>query len=1037
MAQLEYFQVTGNYRVLSGTYNWSATAPETQIVHGIVVFTPKLKAGDSLQAVDMDPPANLILKPVVAAIENGILVYNHTPGVLLAANTDALHLAEGTDLYYQVDYSNLHDADGGTVTLKSFDFAAPTNPDTGIDLVTVTPVAGTVGQGSIVGPDGLPTYPVRISVNPDVYQWYDAAGNPVGEPGPLTVIDGTTHTINVMRYGAVGDGIADDSAAIQEACAALTDHSILYFPTGKYRFAQQNPPQRAAVSLTGLSNCGVVFDPTAVLLMDNLDGDGLGTSNGILITGSCSNIAVINPTVIWKTIPSARGGNSHGIRVVGYPSDDPPADGWLGSTGLVEYLTIENPYIESAPEAGIYLSGASDVAVLGSKINSTMADGLHFNACRRLTVNGHHCYNNGDDGLAFVNYYHATELWQDPTIGPFNQPSLGEWCSTGSASAVVVKGNRSNGFRVQMCQDLAIGDVMVDDKDIGFSVTSAQIGDGSDWQSLASNNVTIDNVTIRNTHTDGFNIQTLLIDNTMDPMWWDFTNCQISNITIELQNAIWSVSGETPDSDQTIISGFAFTNITAAVAGTTPDTDIEDPNQRPNGGMRWASFVDCTFDNIKLETTDYTADCLFLGAAEGRTEHLANGVTVNPGVTVESLPLSNLTIGTVVHRGPGRVLFQDIAGVTINGAVESYSADGEGVIFNQVRNVRAVARAVMPARGTGVGRGARVDQSSNVDLDVWVDMDANLTAYLWQSFEIGGGDATYPAGKGIRVNLIYTSDFDATDSQVAVQTGPYAPVGFMVQTQWLHKGVESPVWQSELLGDPNPAYQTEAATHPAWVSIADGNYIDFDTYTESGLYLIACVNPTGFLYNDTFADVSHQPPNHPGILELQVTTVDLGTDGVIIRQQYKPAFTDLTHEGYRINWLGDGWTDWQTNALANGVITIDMLDSQLQTVIDSVAGGTNSQGGSYTAELSDANKLITISSTTASVFTVPPNASAPFPVGTVLRVTSINSGAVTLAAAAGVFIGTHPGLTLAGTFAVATLFKYDTDNWLAFGDLIS
>lgn len=41
--------------------------------------------------------------------------------------------------------------------------------------------------------------------------------------------------VNVRSFGAVGDGIADDTAAISNAIANLTEGSTLYLPQGKYR----------------------------------------------------------------------------------------------------------------------------------------------------------------------------------------------------------------------------------------------------------------------------------------------------------------------------------------------------------------------------------------------------------------------------------------------------------------------------------------------------------------------------------------------------------------------------------------------------------------------------------------------------------------------------------------------------------------------------------------------------------------------------------------------------------------------------------
>lgn len=42
--------------------------------------------------------------------------------------------------------------------------------------------------------------------------------------------------INVKDYGAVGDGVTDDRAAIDDAIDAMTDYSVLYFPVGEFRY---------------------------------------------------------------------------------------------------------------------------------------------------------------------------------------------------------------------------------------------------------------------------------------------------------------------------------------------------------------------------------------------------------------------------------------------------------------------------------------------------------------------------------------------------------------------------------------------------------------------------------------------------------------------------------------------------------------------------------------------------------------------------------------------------------------------------------
>ncbi len=120
--------------------------------------------------------------------------------------------------------------------------------------------------------------------------------------------------------------------------------------------------------------------------------------------------------------------------------------------------------------------GASDVTVTNFTAIGTLADGLHFNANRRVTVDGLVAQNTGDDGLAFVTYYDPSQPWTyGPGDGPFNQAGVGgEWNNGGSvASHITVTGGRASGVRVQGGYDIAIDDVTVTGKDYGIQLNSA------------------------------------------------------------------------------------------------------------------------------------------------------------------------------------------------------------------------------------------------------------------------------------------------------------------------------------------------------------------------------------------------------------------------------------------------------------------------------------------------------------------------------------------------------------------------------------
>jgi len=92
-------------------------------------------------------------------------------------------------------------------------------------------------------------------------------------------------------------------------------------------------------------------------------------------------------------------------------------------------------------------------------------------------------------------------------------------------------------------------------------------------------------------------------------------------------------------------------------------------------------------------------------------------------------------------------------------------------------------------------------------------------------------------------------------------------------------------------------------------------------------------------------------------------------------------------------------------------------------------------GTSYTAVLTDAPKFITMSNGSASTFTIPPNSSVAFPIGTVLEGAQLGSGQVTLTPGSGVTVNGTPGLKIASQYGTFAVMKIATDTWIAFGRL--
>lgn len=90
---------------------------------------------------------------------------------------------------------------------------------------------------------------------------------------------------------------------------------------------------------------------------------------------------------------------------------------------------------------------------------------------------------------------------------------------------------------------------------------------------------------------------------------------------------------------------------------------------------------------------------------------------------------------------------------------------------------------------------------------------------------------------------------------------------------------------------------------------------------------------------------------------------------------------------------------------------------------------------SSTPALSDENKLLYFTASTAVTITVPPNSSTAFPVGARIDLIQAGAGKVTAAPGAGVTLNGTPSLGLRSQWSAATIIKVATDTWVIVGDL--
>lgn len=100
----------------------------------------------------------------------------------------------------------------------------------------------------------------------------------------------------------------------------------------------------------------------------------------------------------------------------------------------------------------------------------------------------------------------------------------------------------------------------------------------------------------------------------------------------------------------------------------------------------------------------------------------------------------------------------------------------------------------------------------------------------------------------------------------------------------------------------------------------------------------------------------------------------------------------------------------------------------------------NTQTASYTLVLGDAGKCVEENSASATVITIPPNSSVPFPIGTIISLRRVGAGTVTITDGAGVTMPNRlesagtTSRTLPSVWSEASIHKRGTDQWVLSGD---
>jgi hypothetical protein len=94
-------------------------------------------------------------------------------------------------------------------------------------------------------------------------------------------------------------------------------------------------------------------------------------------------------------------------------------------------------------------------------------------------------------------------------------------------------------------------------------------------------------------------------------------------------------------------------------------------------------------------------------------------------------------------------------------------------------------------------------------------------------------------------------------------------------------------------------------------------------------------------------------------------------------------------------------------------------------------------GTTDTLTVADEHYVIKTTSGSATTVTVPTNANEPFPVRSLVHFFQYGAGLLTIAGDTGVTVRYRTGLGLksAGQYAMFSVWKFDTNEWVLFGDI--
>ena len=214
--------------------------------------------------------------------------------------------------------------------------------------------------------------------------------------------------VNVKDFGAVGDGVTDDTAAIQAAIDTGAD--AVYIPNGIFAHS-------GIITITGAR----LFGEGTLLSTDS----STPPSHAIVLTGT-------GPSIIGLTIDSTWSGgrqtvNNAAAILVSSASD----------------FLVSDCKVNKSAQSGIFITSSSVGRAANNLVENTLADGIHnTDGSNNISIVGNVINNSGDDSIAVVGYAaQSTQVSTFTITGNVSNFSNARGIAAIGAANVTISGN--------------------------------------------------------------------------------------------------------------------------------------------------------------------------------------------------------------------------------------------------------------------------------------------------------------------------------------------------------------------------------------------------------------------------------------------------------------------------------------------------------------------------------------------------------------------------------------------------------------------